>query len=541
MASARSLMPEENFQCSICLNVFNKPTSIPCGHNFCLDCITDYWDTKMNLFECPLCKETFLSRPMLRVNTVINEMAEKFKIIGHSTSPEQAANGNVLCDVCTGAKLMALKSCLVCLVTYCETHLEPHQRISALKKHKLINPVKDLESRICKMHDKPLELFCRFDQEFACETCKESDHKSHDIVTLEEEAQIRKTQLGIEKKGTDQMIEVRQQKIQEIHKLVEASRNNAAQALSYSMHAMTVMVDYIKKSQAELTGVIEKKLKKTETAAEVFIKELEGEIMQIKEKNLQLNQVSHAIDPFIFLESFLSLTIIPPQVKDWSDVTLNSDEFTAQGALAKLETTVREEISMLCDPDLIKKQQHAVDVTLDPDTANPLLIVSEDGKQVTHGDRKQNLPHKPQRFDNVLNILAKEGYSSGKFYYEVQVKDKTEWDLGVANQSINRKGDIRLSPKNGYWTIWLRKGHELTANTGPAINLHVKEIPQKVGVFVDYEEGQVSFYNVDTRAKIFSFTGCNFTEKLFPFFSPCYNDKGKNSAPLILTLVKNNT
>lgn len=478
---------------------------------------------------------------MLRINLVIADMAEKFKKTVQdksSSTSEQAANGNVLCDVCTGAKREALKSCLVCIVSYCETHLEPHLRISALKKHKLIHPVENLESRICKTHDEPLELFCKVDQMFICESCKTSDHKAHKIVTLEEEAQMRKTQLAVEKQDMDQMMQDRQQKIQETQNSVEASRNNAARALSYSMHVMTALVDYIKKCQAELAEVIETKQKKNETVAEGFIKELEGEIMQIKQKSLQLNQVSLSNDPFIFLENYLSLTITAPQVNVWSDVTLNSDQFTFQGALAKLETLVTREISMLCDPNLKEKQRYAVDVTLDPDTANPCLTVSEDGKQVSHGDKRRNLPNKPERFDHVPNVLAKEGFSLGKFYFEVQVKDKTQWDIGVANQSINRKGDIRLSPMNGYWTIWLRKEHELTANAGPAVDLHVREIPQKVGVFVDYDEGEVSFYDVDTRAKIFSFTGYNFTEKLFPFFSPCSNNGGKNAPPLIITPVK---
>ncbi|XP_067455860.1 E3 ubiquitin-protein ligase TRIM21-like [Thunnus thynnus] len=544
MALARSLMAVENFQCSICLDVFTQPVTIPCGHNFCLNCITGYWDTNNTVYVCPLCKEEYNTRPMLRVNIIIEETAAQIKRSVQekfSGNPEQPGNGNVLCGVCTGAKNAALKSCLVCVMSYCETHLEPHQRISPLKKHKLINPVENLESRICENHNRPLELFCRVDEMFLCESCKESDHKTHNIVTLEEEAQIRMTKLEIEKKGRDQMIQARQQKIDEIQHSMEASKNNAEKALSCSMHVMSVMVEYIKRSQAELTEVIETKQKKIETKAKGFIKELKGEIRQIKEKNEQLNQVSLTNDPFKFLDNISHLTITPPQVKDWSDVMVDSDQFTVQGAMITLEETVTREIRMVCDPELKELKRHAVDVTLDPDTANPFLIVSEDGKQVTHGDRRRNLPNKPGRFDQVYNIFAREGFSSGKFYYETQVKDKTQWDLGVANQSINRKGDIRLSPENGYWTIWLRKGNELTANAGPAVKLRVKETPQKVGVFVDYEKGQVSFYDVDSRAHIFSFTRCNFTEKLFPFFSPCANDGGKNSAPLIITPVKYNS
>ncbi|XP_029297171.1 LOW QUALITY PROTEIN: E3 ubiquitin-protein ligase TRIM21-like [Cottoperca gobio] len=542
MASAASA--EDNFQCSICLDVFTKPVSIPCGHNFCFDCINKHWDTQDTVFLCPLCQEKFFNRPMLRINTFIAEMAANFRESDQErprATPKKAGNGNVLCDMCTGAKLTAFKSCLVCSLSLCETHLEPHQRISAMKKHKLINPVENLESRICKTHDDPLELFCRVDQMFVCKSCKDSDHKSHEVVSLEKEVQERMIKLGKEKEITDQMLQARRQKICEIEHSVEDSVKNAVKAQSYGVHVMNDVVEYIRRSQAQLTEVIEAKQEKIETESKGFIKELEEEIVKIKQRKLQLNQVSFTDDALMFLENLLSLTITQPQVKDWSDVTFNSDEFTVQGAMAMLKTTVEKEIRMLCDPDLREMQRHAVDVTLDPDTANSLLNVSSDGKQVMHGDRKRSLPNKPERFEHVLNVLAKECFSSGKFYYEVQVKDKTSWDLGVATQSIHRKGDIRLSPKNGYWTIWLRKGKELIANAGPAIPLHVREVPQKVGVFVDYELGQVSFYDVDARACIFSFTGCSFTEKLFPFFSPCFNDGCKNSAPLIITPVKHNS
>uniref|UniRef100_A0A3P8S293 Uncharacterized protein n=1 Tax=Amphiprion percula TaxID=161767 RepID=A0A3P8S293_AMPPE len=526
MTSATNLMTEENFLCSICLSMFTKPVSIPCGHNFCLQCITDYWNTLDTIFQCPLCNEKFYNKPMLRVNTFIAEMAAQFKTSAQKTSHSDSEQAeNVLCALCTGAnKLPALKSCLVCLMSFCQTHLERHMNVAALKKHKLIDPVANLESRLCKKHGEPLELFCSEDRKFLCESCKDSDHKTHKIVALEEEAQMRKTQLGLEKKDMDQLIQVRQKKILEIQHSLEASRNTAGKALSCSRHVMTTMVDYMRRTQAELTEIIETRQKKNEAEAEGLINELEGEIMQIKQKDLQLNDISLIDDPFKFLETFFSRTIISPKVKDWSDVTPNSEQFPTEASLDQLEATITREISMLCDPNFKQMQRHAVDVTLDPDTANPSLNVSKDGKQVTHVNQKRYVLSKPERFDEVLNVLAKEGFSSGKCYYEVQVKDKTQWDLGVVHESINRKGDIRLSPKNGYWTIWLRKGNELTANAGPAINLQRREMLQKVGVFVDYEEGQVCFYDVDARARIFSFTGCHFTEKLFPFFSPCTND-----------------
>ncbi|XP_033471133.1 uncharacterized protein LOC117249528 isoform X1 [Epinephelus lanceolatus] len=188
-------------------------------------------------------------------------------------------------------------------------------------------------------------------------------------------------------------------------------------------------------------------------------------------------------------------------------------------------------------PELKSVQQFVVDVTLDPDTAHPHLILSDDGKQVHHSDVRNKLPDKPQRFTKYESILGKPSLSSGKYYYEVQVKGKTAWDLGVANQAIKKKVQISTNPENGFWTIKLRNQNEYEANDDDPVQLSLKSHLQKVGVFVDYDEGLVCFYDVDSADLIYSFTGCYFTGKLYPFFSPCTNDGGVNSAPLIISSV----
>ncbi|KAM9391320.1 zinc-binding protein A33-like isoform 1-T1 [Salvelinus alpinus] len=192
-------------------------------------------------------------------------------------------------------------------------------------------------------------------------------------------------------------------------------------------------------------------------------------------------------------------------------------------------------VNMKGCPELETIRKHAVDVTLDPDTAHPKLILSEDRKQVRRGNIKQNLPDNPERFDTVHYVLGKEGFSYGRFYYEVQVQveEKTGWTLGVARESINRKNNFFLKPENGCWTVWLRKG-ECKALSGSSVPLSLREKPQKVGVFVDYEKGQVSFYNVEAMSHIYSFTGYTFTEKLYPFF---YSGIIDNADPLVITPV----
>ncbi|XP_056264674.1 E3 ubiquitin-protein ligase TRIM39-like [Pseudoliparis swirei] len=194
--------------------------------------------------------------------------------------------------------------------------------------------------------------------------------------------------------------------------------------------------------------------------------------------------------------------------------------------------------TLVAEVEMKRVQKFAVDVTLDPETAHHLLILSDDRKQVKHAQVQQpRLPDNPQRFSPCPCVLGTQKFSSEKLYYEVQVKQKTEWILGVARESANRKGVITPSPQNGYWTLWLSNGNEYKALDDPPVRLSLKSGPQKVGVFVDYEEGLVSFYDVEAAALIYSFTGCSFKEKLLPFFDPGLNYDGINSAPLIISLV----
>ncbi|XP_062373228.1 erythroid membrane-associated protein-like [Sardina pilchardus] len=218
------------------------------------------------------------------------------------------------------------------------------------------------------------------------------------------------------------------------------------------------------------------------------------------------------------------------------NTALSKDLETNISAMAGERDEIQSDLFYLESHDMKRIKSHAVDVTLDPDTAHANFILSADGKQVRCGDTKQNVPDNPKRFSPVVCVLGKQGFSTGKFYYEVQVKGKTAWSLGVARESITRKGDIYVSPRYGHWAIWLRNG-TYEALDDPSVPLSLKEKPQRVGVFVDYEAGLVSFYDADCWYHLYSFTNVKFTEKLYPFFSPNNNDGGKNAAPLIISSV----
>uniref|UniRef100_A0A8C4SVX8 Butyrophilin subfamily 1 member A1-like n=1 Tax=Erpetoichthys calabaricus TaxID=27687 RepID=A0A8C4SVX8_ERPCA len=168
---------------------------------------------------------------------------------------------------------------------------------------------------------------------------------------------------------------------------------------------------------------------------------------------------------------------------------------------------------------VIQWRRMRADVTFDPETAHPELIVSEDGKEVRHTDTRQRVTDNPKRFDCCAIVLAREGFTSGRHYWEVEVGGKTKWTLGVARESVNRKGGITLTPYNGYWTVWLRNENEYKAVDDSSVILPLRVKPQTVGVFVDYDEGQVSFYNAQSRSHLYTFRD-SFTEPLYPYFCP---------------------
>ncbi|XP_039664194.1 E3 ubiquitin-protein ligase TRIM39-like [Perca fluviatilis] len=548
MAAANYLPSEYQFLCSVCLDVFTDPVTTSCGHNFCKNCITEHWDAN-DQYLCPMCKKVFNTKPELLINSLFSEMVAQFRQSAQqkasSSSSEQQVSkpGEVPCDVCTGTKLKALKSCLVCLVSYCETHLEPHLTMSGLKRHQLIDPVENLEGRMCTKHDKPLELFCKTDQTCVCMLCTVLDHKMHDVVPLKEEYEEQKAELGKTEAEIQQMIQKRRLKIQEIKHSVDLSEEDADREIAEGVQVFTSLKESVERGLNELINTIKEKQKTTEKQAEALIKELEQEISELMKRSTEMEQVLRSEDHLHLIQSVQSLNNQkPPPTKDWTEVSVRPTyEGTVVKAVVQLEETLSEEMKkLLAESELKRFQQYSVDVSLDPDTAHPQLILSDDGKQVNDSDVWKNLPENQERFSYGLCVLGKQSFSSGRFYFEVQVKGKTKWDLGVARESVNRKGSITLSPENGNWTIVLRNGNEYKAAADLPVLLSLKSQPQKVGVFVDYEEGLVSFYDVDAAALIYSFTGCSFTEKLFPFFNPCNNDGGKNSAPLIISPVRVN-
>ncbi|CAL8395306.1 unnamed protein product [Arctogadus glacialis] len=538
MASANTSWSEENFSCPICLDVFSSPVTTPCGHNFCRTCITKFWDEQVK-YKCPVCNELFNTRPDLRVNILFSEMVDRFGTSVRVKEQPCVEPADVPCDVCTGTQLKAMKSCLVCLISYCQTHLEPHHRVAGLKKHRLVEPMDRLDDRMCKKHDRLLELFCQTEQVCVCQFCTETAHKSHPVVPLKEEYEVKTAQLGKIEAEVKQLIQERQKNIQEIKDAVKRSKADADRAIADGEQVLTALMRRIEKCQDDHNQMVKEKLKTTVKQAEDLIKELEQEIEDLTNRSSEVKRLSQTKDHLHFLQAFRSLKD-PPPTRDWTTVEVRPPSYvgTLRRSLDQLEETLNMEMKKLPDDAELKRvQQYEVDVTLDPDTAHPWLILSEDGKQVYEGGVKKELPNKPKRFTRWTFVLTRQSFSSGRFYFEVQVKDKTVWRLGVVRESIDRKDVTRWTPETGYWTLHYDRGG-LVFIDDPSVRVPLRAELQKVGVFVDYDEGLLSFYDVEARVHLYSATGCTFSEPLYPFLSPVPRGcKGNNSAPLIISPV----
>ncbi|XP_064190324.1 tripartite motif-containing protein 16-like isoform X10 [Anguilla rostrata] len=539
MAEGGGLLDQEKFSCAICLDLLKDPVAIHCGHSFCMGCIKGCWDQDdhTGVYSCPQCRETFTPRPVLRKNTMLAEVVGKLKKTGLQTAPPAhcyAGPGDVPCDVCTGRKLKAVKSCLVCLATYCETHLQPHYESPAFKKHKLVEATGNLQEKICSHHDKLLEVYCRTDQQCICYLCTMDDHRGHDTVSAAAERTEKQKQLAATQSKFQQRIQEREKELQDVSQAVQSIKHSAEAALEDSERIFTEVIRLIERRRSEVREVIRDQEKAAVSQTEGLLERMEQEIVELRRRDAELEQLSHTENHIHFLQRCQSLCA-PPGPEDFPSIA--ASPHVSFEAVRKSVSELKELLEDICQVELVKIYQTVEDVQileprtredflqyscrlkLDPNTAYQCLRLSEGNREVTYVEEIQSYPDHPERFERRAQVLCREGLS-GRCYWEAEWSGEDKVSIAVSYKEISRKGgnnDCTLGYNRNSWSLRCSPSgysfchnRRITEISGPPSS--------RIGVYLDHGAGTLSFYSISDTITLLHRVQTTFTQPLYPAF-----------------------
>ncbi|XP_047242409.1 E3 ubiquitin-protein ligase TRIM17-like [Girardinichthys multiradiatus] len=524
-------LPEEHFRCLICVDLFTEPVTTPCGHNVCRTCLSQQWSDS-EFYQCPKCNKRFLMKLEFSTNEVIAEMSVQIK--RRKTEALESANApwHVKCDVCTGLRFKASKSCLVCLASYCDGHLEPHQRVPALMRHKLVEPVENLEEKVCEKHARILEFFCRREQVCICLLCCEAEHRDHETVSVEEEGALQKESIKSRQAKINLMINERMEKINEFTYSSEMRQVKVDKETDNAEKLFSNLTGRVQEIQSKLKSNIDEKLQKSNVKVQAMIQELEEEIAALQRKHVQLEELSQNEDPLQLLQTLQTLSSMS-ETNDWSNTKVYSDLCiqTTRRAMDYLMTSFQTELKILTHIELNRIRQYKESVIFDDSTAGAGLLVTENGTRLKFSKQARSPSYESQRFELPM-VFGKNGFNSGRHYWEVQVGFRNNWHVGVALETVSRSDNVIVKKDNGFFSMG-KNGFDYYLHCSPSRELHLCTRPRNVGIYLDYEEGRVSFYSLNEKLHINSYVGESFTGKLFPYFY--LYSKAKRSEALLLT------
>ncbi|XP_065118148.1 tripartite motif-containing protein 16-like protein [Paramisgurnus dabryanus] len=536
MAEASISVVQDQFICSICLDLLKHPVIIPCGHSYCISCITNCWDQddqKRN-YSCPQCRQTFNTRPVLYKNTMLAEvvgMLKKKKLQAARPDHCYAEAGDVECDVCTERKHKAVKSCLVCLNSYCQTHFKLHEELYSVKRHKVIDATRRLQQMICPQHEKLLEIYCKTDQLCICYLCMVGKHKNHDTIPAAAERTEKQKELKETQRKYHQRIQESQKKLQELRDAVETHKCSAQIAVYDTERIFTQLIRSIERRQSEVIQLIRDQEKAAVSRAEGLLKRLEQEIDDLRRRDAELEQLLHTDDHIHFLQSFQSLSV-PPGSTDSLSITVSSlisfDDVgkSVSHLREKLEDFCREEIEKIFDkskaPEPETREQflkYYHHFTADPNTAHNDLRLSEGNTVITDvGLETEPYPDHQDRFDGCyLQVLCSESLS-GRCYWEV------EWSglvyISVSYKSISRKRGLKclFGYNDQSWSLFCSDCSCSFWHNKIETELPVVLRSSRIGVYVDHSSGSLSFYSVSDTMTLIHRVNTTFTKPLYPGF-----------------------
>uniref|UniRef100_A0AAZ1XH80 Tripartite motif-containing protein 16-like n=1 Tax=Oreochromis aureus TaxID=47969 RepID=A0AAZ1XH80_OREAU len=533
-------MDQTKFCCSVCLDLLKDPVTIPCGHSYCMNCIQSFWDEeeKKKIYSCPQCRQTFTARPVLVKSTMLAVLVEELKKTGLQAPPADhcyAGPEDVACDFCTGRKMKAFKSCLFCLASYCEKHLQPHYDVAPLKKHKLVEPSKKLQENICSRHDEVMKMFCRTDQQIICYLCSVDEHKGHDTVSAAAERTERQRELEVSRQNIQQRIQDREKDVKLLQQEVEAINQSADQTVEHSEKIFTELIHLIQKRSSDVKQQIRSQQETEVSRVKELEEKLEQEITELKRKDAELKQLSHTEDHNQFLHNYPSLSALSEST-DSSSINIRPLSYFEDVTAAvsevrdKLQDILREEWTnisltvtevdvLLSDPPEPKTRagflKYSCEITLDPNTENKQLLISEGNRKVTTIKGQQSHSDHSDRFTVRYQVLSRESLT-GRCYWEVEWRGRGV-NVAVTYKNISRAGsESKFGHNDKSWvlhcyvddfkdTFWYNNIQ--TRVSGPRSS--------RVGVYLDHRAGILSFYSVSETMTLLHRVQTTFTQPLY--------------------------
>ncbi|KAM9729595.1 finTRIM family, member 83 [Menidia menidia] len=559
-------MSSDQDTCYLCKEYLRDPVSIPCGHIFCSICLKTYWDhaDHTGSYLCPQCRVTYNKRPTPRRmgssrQSTLQRSSESFPPPPPSPDYNYAGPQDVGCDICIGRKHRAVKTCLMCLASYCEKHLKPHYESATFKRHKLVDEIGHLDRQICPQHQKGLELFCRTDQMCICVLCTVKEHKGHDMVSAEQERADEQQRLGATQAEIQEKIHDRLKQMEELKQAVDSLKNSAQRALQECEKMFGDMMRSIERMQQEMAKLISSNKRAALNNAEGHMERLNHEIADLKRRDSEITQLSRTEDHIHFIQSFHmliaqtdaeelpSVTVNPyftfgPVTKAVSEMKQHLNEFS-NDELVKVAKTINK--MTFCELDDIKKKKavkseeaamyksvpvqepqhrddflrYACQLTLDPNTAYKQLYLSRGNRKATLKRDPQSYSDNHARFDSLPQVLCREPLSGGAYYWEVDWSGEGA-SIGVAYKGIKRQGygdGCRIGYNRKSWSLFCSDSSFSARHSKDQIDINAP-YSSRIGVFLDHAGGTLSFYSVgETMALIHRFKA-SFSEAVYPGF-----------------------
>ncbi|XP_051809111.1 tripartite motif-containing protein 16-like isoform X3 [Acanthochromis polyacanthus] len=540
MAEKGVQLDREIISCSVCLDLLKDPVTLSCGHNYCMKCTKAHWDgeDEKRIYSCPQCRQTFTPRPVLMKNTMLAVLVEELKKTGLQAAAADhcyAGDEDVSCDVCTGRKLKAFKSCLVCLASFCEKHLQPHYDSPPFQKHQLVEPSKKLQENICSLHDEVKKMFCRTDQQSICYLCSVEEHKGHDTVSAAAERTERQRELEVSRQNIQQRIQDREKDVKLLQQQLEAINGSADKAVKDSEEMLTHIIHLIQKTSRDVEQQIRSQ-KETEVSGVKELKEkLEQEIRELKRKDAELKQLSHTEDHNQFLHSYPSVSALSESthsssmdirpLRHFEEVTAAVSELRdhlqdiVRDTWTKISVTGTQVDVSLSDSQAEPKTRagflkYSRQITLDPNTVNRNLLLSEGNRKVTFTDQQQSYSDHPDRFTEWWQVLSRESLT-GRCYWEVEWRGDGVY-VSVAYKNISRAGDgteCAFGRNDKSWALCCSQNSYIfmhnniqTLVSGPRSS--------RVGVYLDHSAGILSFYSVSETMTLLHRVQTTFTQQI---------------------------